>query len=101
MTEIETYQEYIWRRHNTFYKAVIQYTTIGKNIRLRQRWERGNFLDYVTNEKFIQFAGSELDKEYHYTICDQIVLLSNAALVVALFVLTEQTQEERKVRRHE
>ena len=40
MTEIEAYQEYIRCKHNAFCKAVIRYTTIGKIIRLRQKWER-------------------------------------------------------------
>ena len=56
MTEIAAYQEYIRCKHNAFCKAVIRYTTIGKIIRLRQKWEREVSLDYLTNEKFVQFA---------------------------------------------
>ena len=40
MTKIDAYQEYIRCKHNAFCKAVIRYATIGKIIRLRQKWER-------------------------------------------------------------
>ena len=94
MTEIEAYQEYIRIRHNAFCKAVIRYAAIGKIIRLRQRWEREISLDYLTNEKFVQFAEPEPGEEYPFTVCGQTVLLCNAALAAALSVLPEQTQEE-------
>ena len=80
MTEIGAYQEYIRCKHNAFCKAVIRYTTIGKIIRLRQKWEREIPLDYLTNEKFIQFAEPEPDEEHPLTVCGQTVLLSNAPL---------------------
>ena len=63
MTEIAAYQEYIRCKHNAFCKAVIRYAAIGKIIRLRQKWEREISLDYLTNEKFIQFAEPEPDVE--------------------------------------
>ena len=44
MTEIDAYQEYIRCKHNAFCKAVIRYATIGKIIRLWQKWERENSL---------------------------------------------------------
>ena len=90
MTEFEAYQEYILRRHNAFCKAVIQYAAIGKIIRLRQKWEREISLDYLTNEKFVQFAEPEPDEEYAFTVCGQIVLLSNAALADAISVLSAE-----------
>ena len=71
MTEIEAYQEYIRIRHNAFCKAVIRHAAIGKIIRLQQKWEREISLDYLVNEKFIQFAGSEPDEEYAFTVCGQ------------------------------
>ena len=64
MTEIEAYQEYIQYKHNAFCKAVIRYAAIGKIIRLRQKWEREISLDYLTNEKFVQFAEPEPDEEH-------------------------------------
>ena len=64
MTEIDAYQEYIRCKHNAFCKAVIRYAAIGKIIRLRQKWEREIPLDYLTNEKFIQFAEPEPDEEH-------------------------------------
>ena len=93
MTEIEAYQEYIRIRHNAFCKAVIWHAAIGKIIRLQQKWEREISLDYLVNEKFIQFAGPEPDKEYPFTVCGQTVLLCNAALAAALSAQPKQTQE--------
>ena len=92
MTEIEAYQEYIRCKHNAFCKAVIRYAAIGKIIRLQQKWEREISLDYLVNEKFIQFAELEPDEEHLFTVCGQTVLLSNAALADA--ILLEQTREE-------
>ena len=94
MTDQIAYQEYIQRRYNAFCKAVIRYAAIGKIIRLRQKWERQVSLDYLMNEKFVQFAAPEPDEEYPFTVCGQTVLLCNAALAAALSVLPEQTQEE-------
>ena len=94
MTEIDAYQEYIRCKHNAFCKAVIRYATIGKIIRLWQKWERENSLDYLTNEKFIQFAEPEPDEEHPLTVCGQTVLLSNASLANAISVLPEQAREE-------
>ena len=94
MPQAEAYQEYIRHRHNAFCKAVIQHAAIGKIIRLRQRWEREISLDYLTNEKFVQFAEPEPDEEYSFIVCGQTVLLSNAALAEAISVLPEQTREE-------
>ena len=93
MTEDEAYQEYIRIRHNAFCKAVIRHAAIGKIIRLQQKWEREISLDYLVNEKFIQFAGSEPDEEYPFTVCGQTVLLCNAALAAALSAQPKQTQE--------
>ena len=65
-----------------------------KILQLRRKWERQISLDYLMNEKFVQFAGPEPDEEYPFTVCGQTVLLCNAALAAALSVLPEQTQEE-------
>ena len=94
MTEIGAYQEYIRCKHNAFCKAIIRYAAIGKIIRLRQKWEREIPLDYLTNEKFIQFAEPEPDEEHPLTVCGQTVLLSNASLANAIPVLPEQAREE-------
>ena len=94
MTEIEAYQEYIRCKHNAFCKAVIRYAAIGKIIRLRQKWEREISLDYLTNEKFVQFAEPEPDEEYPFTVCGQTAVLYHAELAAALALLPEQTQEE-------
>ena len=92
MTEIEAYQEYIRRRHNALCKAVIRYAAIGKIIRLRQKWEREVSLDYLTNEKFAQFAEPEPDEEYSFTACGQTAVLYHAELAAALACLPEQAQ---------
>ena len=94
MTEIEAYQEYIRCKHNAFCKAVIRYAAIGKIIRLRQKWEREISLDYLTNEKFVQFAEPEQLEEYLFTACGQTAVLYHAELAAALARLPEQTQEE-------
>ena len=94
MTEIEAYQEYIRCKHNAFCKAVIRYAAIGKIIRLRQKWEREISLDYLTNEKFVQFAEPEQLEEYLFTACGQTAVLYHAELAAALALLPEQTQEE-------
>ena len=94
MTEIEAYQEYIRCKHNAFCKAVIRYAAIGKIIRLRQKWEREISLDYLTNEKFVQFAEPEQFEEYFFTACGQTAVLYHAELAAALALLPEQAQEE-------
>ena len=94
MTEIEAYQEYIRCKHNAFCKAVIRYAAIGKIIRLRQRWEREISLDYLMNEKFVQFAEQEQLEEYLFTACGQTAVLYHAELAAALALLPEQAQEE-------
>ena len=94
MTEIEAYQEYIRCRHNAFCKAVIRYAAIGKIIRLRQKWEREVSLDYLMNEKFVQFSEPEQLEEYLFTACGQTAVLYHAELAAALALLPEQTQEE-------
>ena len=94
MTEIEAYQEYIRCKHNAFCKAVIRYAAIGKIIRLRQKWEREISLDYLTNEKFVQFAEPEPDEEHPFTVCGQTAVLYHAELADALALLPEQAQEE-------
>ena len=93
MTDFEAYQEYIRRRHNAFCKTVIRYAALDKILALRQQWEREVSLDYLMNEKFVQFAGPEPDEEYSFTVCGHTVLLSNAALAAALSALPGQTRE--------
>ena len=56
-----------------------------------------NPADYILDiacGKFVQFAASEPDEEYPFTVCGQTVLLCNAALADAISVLPEQTREE-------
>ena len=59
MTDFEAYQEYIQRKHNAFCKAVIRYAARDKILQLRRKWERQISLDYLMDEKFVQFAGPE------------------------------------------
>ena len=58
-----------------------------------RKWERQISLDYLMDEKFVQFAGPEPDEEYPFTVCGQTVLLCNAALAAALSAQPKQTQE--------
>ena len=90
MTDFEAYQEYIQRKHNAFCKAVIRYAARDKILQLRRKWERQISLDYLMDEKFVQFAGPEPDEEYPFTVCGQTVLLCNETLASAL---PQQTQE--------
>ena len=80
MTDFEAYQEYIQRKHNAFCKAVIRYAARDKILQLRRKWERQISLDYLMDEKFVQFAGPEPDEEYPFTVCGQTVLLCNCLL---------------------
>ena len=94
MTDQIAYQEYIQRRYNAFCKTVIRCAALDKILKLKRQWERQVSLDYLMNEKFVQFAASEPDEEYPFTVCGQTVLLCNAALADAISVLPEQTREE-------
>ena len=93
MTETE-YQMAVQRTHDAYCKTVIPHAAITAIRRLQKKWEREISLDYLTNEKFIQFAEPEPDEEHPFTVCGQTVLLSNAALADAISVLPEQTREE-------
>ena len=79
---------------NAFCKAVIRYAARDKILQLRRKWERQISLDYLMNEKFVQFAGPEPDEEYPFTVCGQTVLLCNETLAAALSAQPKQTQEE-------
>ena len=94
MTDFEAYQEYIQRKHNAFCKAVIRYAARDKILQLRRKWERQISLDYLMNEKFVQFAEPEQLEEYLFTACGQTAVLYHAELAAALALLPEQTQEE-------
>ena len=94
MTDQIAYQEYIQRRYNAFCKTVIRCAALDKILKLKRQWERQVSLDYLMNEKFVQFAAPEPDEEYPFTVCGQTVLLCNAALADAISVLPEQTREE-------
>ena len=94
MTDQIAYQEYIQRRYNAFCKTVIRCAALDKILKLKRQWERQVSLDYLMNEKFVQFAASEPDEEYPFTACGQAAVLYHAELAAALARLPEQTQEE-------
>lgn len=79
---------------NAYCKIVIRYAAIDKILKLRQRWEREISLDYLMNEKFVQFAEPEAGEEYYFTVCGQTAVLYDAELAAALSLLPKQTQEE-------
>ena len=64
MTDQIAYQEYIQRRYNAFCKTVIRCAALDKILKLKRQWERQVSLDYLMNEKFVQFAASEPDEVY-------------------------------------
>ncbi len=88
------YVEAIQYTFNAFCKIVIRHAAIDKILKLRRRWEREVSLDYLMNEKFVQFAEPEQLEEYLFTACDQTAVLYHAELAAALALLPEQTQEE-------
>ena len=94
MTEDEAYKVHIQYTFNAFCKVVIRHAAIDKVINLRRRWEREVSLDYLMNEKFVQFAEPEQLEEYLFTACGQTAVLYHAELAAALALLPEQTQEE-------
>ena len=59
MTDQIAYQEYIQRRYNAFCKTVIRCAALDKILKLKRQWERQVSLDYLMNEKFVQFAAAE------------------------------------------
>ena len=81
MTDQIAYQEYIQRRYNAFCKTVIRCAALDKILKLKRQWERQVSLDYLMNEKFVQFAASEPDEEYPFTVCGQTVLLHYAGYI--------------------
>ena len=96
MNECETYEECIQRRHNAFCKAVIRYAALSKISQLHREWKRQLSLDYLTNEKFVQFAEPEPDEEHPFTVCGQTVLLFPApAAARDRCVLWSNTQHSR------
>ena len=54
----------------------------------------GAALDYLMDEKFVQFAEPEQFEEYFFTACGQTAVLYHAELAAALALLPEQAQEE-------
>ena len=56
MTEDEAYKVHIQYTFNAFCKVVIRHAAIDEILKLRRRWEREVSLDYLMNEKFVQFA---------------------------------------------
>ncbi|MDO4295582.1 MAG: hypothetical protein Q4D90_05425 [bacterium] len=56
---IEEYQEYIQCTHNAYCKIVIRHAAIDKILSLHQHWERDVSLDYLMEDKFVQFAEQE------------------------------------------
>ena len=93
MTEDEAYKVHIQYTFNAFCKVVIRHAAIDIILKLSRRWEREVSLDYLMNEKFVQFAEPEPDEEYPFTVCGQTVLLCNTALAAALSAQPKQTQE--------
>ena len=70
MTDQIAYQEYIQRRYNAFCKTVIRCAALDKILKLKRQVS----LDYLMNEKFVQFAASEPDEEYPFTVCGQMLI---------------------------
>ena len=94
MTEDEAYKVHIQYTFNAFCKVVIRHAAIDIILKLRRRWEREVSLDYLMNEKFVQFSEPEQLEEYLFTACGQTAVLYHAELAAALALLPERAQEE-------
>ena len=94
MNNFEAYKVHIQYTFNAFCKIVIRHAAIDKILKLCRRWEREVSLDYLANEKFVQFAEPEQLEEYLFTACGQTAVLYHTELATALTLLPEQTQEE-------
>ena len=75
--------------YNAFCKIVIRHAAIDKILKLRRRWEREVSLDYLMNEKFVQFAEPEQLEKYLFNACGQTAVLYHAELAAALAKATE------------
>ena len=94
MTEDEAYKVHIQYTFNAFCKVVIRHAAIDIILKLRRRWEREVSLDYLMNEKFVQFSEPEQLEEYLFTACGQTAVLYHAELAAALALLPERAQEK-------
>ena len=63
-------------------RQVIRCAALDKILKLKRQWERQVSLDYLMNEKFVQFAASERDEEYPFTVCGQTVPVSYTHLKI-------------------
>lgn len=100
MTDKE-YKEHIQHTHNAYCQIVIRHASIDAARMLFAKWKREISLEYLSEEKFMPFYTAdeyftepEPDGDYPFTVCGQIVLLSNSALAAALPMLPQQKQEE-------
>ena len=96
MTEDEAYKVHIQYTFNAFCKVVIRHAAIDKVINLRRRWEREVSLDYLMNEKFVQFAEPEQLEEYLFTACGQTAVLYHAELAAALPLPSCRSRRRKK-----
>lgn len=100
MTDKE-YKEHIQHTHNAYCKIVIRHASIDAARMLFTKWKREISLEYLSEEKFVQFSTTDeyfaqplIDENYPFTACGQIVMISAPALAAALSILPQQTQEE-------
>ena len=94
----ETYKEHIMYTFNGFCKVVIRYAAINAWRERNRRRQREISFEYLTEEKFYPFSTSDeyfADpyKQYHVTICGQIIILTNGNLAAALLSLPEKKRE--------
>ena len=106
MTEDEAYKVHIQYTFNAFCKVVIRHAAIDIILKLRRRWEREVSLDYLMNEKFVQFAEPEQLEEYLFTACGQTAVLYHAELaalreMIEKIVVHECSYDENGTRRQD
>lgn len=102
MTENE-YKEHIQFTHNAYCRIVIRHASIDAARMLFAKWKREISLEYLSEEKFMPFSSTDeyftqspldVNEDYPFAACGQIVLISDPTLAAALSMLPQQKQEE-------
>ncbi len=102
MTDKE-YKEHIQYTHNAYCRIVIRHASIDAARMLFAKWKRETALEYLSEEKFMPFSTTDeyfspppmdVNEDYPFAACGQIVLISDPALAIALSMLPQQKQEE-------
>lgn len=98
MTENE-YIEHIQFTHNAYCRIVIRHASIDAARMLFAKCKREISLEYLSEEKFMPFSSTDeyftqspldVNEDYPFAACGQIVLISGPTLAAALSMLPQQ-----------